>query len=84
MKCALNVYCLKIGAGQLHARKAQKRGRVTALSILDLNARKGWVVITLPQPLYPWEGDTVPNVQEAGWASGLVWISVKNLAPTRA
>jgi len=71
-------------AGQLHVRKAQKQGRVTALSILDLDARKGWVVITLPQPLYPWEGDPVPIVQEAGWASGLVWISVENLASTRA
>jgi hypothetical protein len=25
------------------------------------------------QPLYPWERDPVPIVQEAGWASGLVW-----------
>jgi len=25
--------------------------------------------------------ETVPTVQEAGWASGLVWTSVENLAP---
>jgi len=68
VKCDLNVYCLKVRAGQLQARKAEKRGGVTALSILGLNAGRGWVVITLPQPLYPWEGDPVPTVQEAGWA----------------
>ena len=27
--------------------------------------------------------DPVPIVQEAGWAPGLVWTGVKNLAPTR-
>ena len=26
--------------------------------------------------------DPVPIVQEAGWAPGLVWIGVENLAPT--
>ena len=26
--------------------------------------------------------DLVPIVQEAGWAPGLVWIGVENLAPT--
>ena len=26
--------------------------------------------------------DTVPIVQEAGWAPGLVWIGAENLAPT--
>jgi hypothetical protein len=26
--------------------------------------------------------DSVPIVQEAGWAPGLVWIGAKNLAPT--
>jgi len=74
VKCNLNVYCLKVRAGQLHASKAQKQGRVIA----HLNARREEVAITLPQPLYPWEEDPVPTVQEAGWASGLVWISGKS------
>jgi len=32
--------------------------------------------------LYPWERDTVPIVQEAGWAPGPVWTGAENLAST--
>jgi hypothetical protein len=49
--------------------------------MLDLGARRGWVVNTMPQPLYPGR-DPVPNVQEAGWAPVPVWTCGKNLAPT--
>jgi hypothetical protein len=28
--------------------------------------------------LYPWEGDLVPIVQEAGWASGPVWTGTES------
>jgi len=31
---------------------------------------------------YSWEIDPVPIVQEAGWAPGSIWTSVKNLAST--
>jgi hypothetical protein len=31
---------------------------------------------------YPREGDTVPIVQEAGWAPGPVCTGAENLAPT--
>jgi hypothetical protein len=51
-----------------------------ALTIFDPNARRGWVVRATPQPLYSLERDPVPTVQEAGWASGPVWISSENLA----
>jgi len=37
------------------------------------------VVITTPEPLYPWERDPIPIVQEAGWSPGLVWMSAENL-----
>jgi hypothetical protein len=30
----------------------------------------GWVVNAIPRPLYPWERDQVPIVQEAEWAEG--------------
>ena len=34
------------------------------------------------RPVHPQERDPVPIVQEAGWASGPVWMGVENLAPT--
>ena len=34
------------------------------------------------RPLFPRERDPVPIVQEAGWASGLVWTCAENVAPT--
>ena len=34
------------------------------------------------QPLYPWEIDSVPTVQEAGWNPGSVRAVAENLAPT--
>jgi hypothetical protein len=33
-------------------------------------------------PLYSWKRDLVPIVQEAGWASELVWMGLDNLAPS--
>ena len=34
-----------------------------------------------PAALYPGK-DTVPSVQNAGWAPGLIWTAAENLAPT--
>jgi hypothetical protein len=39
----------------------------------------GWLVVT-PQPLYLRDRDTMPMVQEAGWAQGPVWTVEENLA----
>ena len=50
--------------------------------IRNLGARKGWVVSTMPRPLYHRESDPVPTVQEAGWASGPVRTGTVNLTPT--
>jgi len=36
----------------------------------------------MPWPLFTPGKEPVPTVQEAGWASGPVWTSAKNLAPT--
>jgi hypothetical protein len=35
-----------------------------------------------PRPLYPREGNPVPNVQVAGWVPGSVWTGAANLATT--
>jgi hypothetical protein len=32
----------------------------------NFGTRQGWVVTTMPLPLYPWEGDPIPIVQETG------------------
>jgi hypothetical protein len=50
---------------------AQRGSRGIALLILDLGARRGWVVSTTPRPVYPGK-DPVPIVQEVGWAPGPV------------
>ena len=53
--------------------------------ILNLSAGWGWMINTMPWPLYLWKGFPVPTVQESGWASGPVWMVVeerKFLAPT--
>jgi hypothetical protein len=56
-------------------------GRGIALLFLDLGARRGgW---SAPRPdRFAHRKDTVPIIQEAGWASGPVWTCAKNLAPT--
>ena len=51
-----------------------------ALPILDLGARRWWVVNPMPWPLYLAERDPVPIVQEGEWAWELVWMGPGNLA----
>jgi hypothetical protein len=38
---------------------------------------------TMPRPLYAQERDPVSIIQEAGWATGLVWMGAENLSSTR-
>jgi len=58
------------------------RVEVYLYSVFDLGTRRGWEVSVTPRPhLTPWK-DPVPIVQEAGWASGPVWMGAENLAPT--
>jgi hypothetical protein len=49
----------------------------------NFSSRKGWMVRATHCPVYPRKRDTVSIVQEAGWASGPVWIYAGNLTPTR-
>jgi hypothetical protein len=61
--------------------RAQRGRRGIALLILNLCARRWWVISTTPRPLYPRERPGT-HLQEAGWALGPVWTCAKNLAPT--
>ena len=68
---------LKVKVSQSHAMLAQRGRRSIALLILNLGAGWRWVVNATPQPLYSREGCPAPTVQQAGWAPGPVWTSVK-------
>jgi hypothetical protein len=43
----------------------------------------GWVVIAMPRLPYSQVRDPVTIIQEAGLASGLVWVGVENITPNR-
>jgi len=65
-----------------HAPHPLRRDRGIAVCILSLDARRGWVVSTMPQPLSTQERDPVPILQEAGWALGPLWMGLENPTPT--
>jgi len=56
--------------------------RGIALLFHDHGTRRKWGVSVTPRPLFIPGKDTVPIVQEAGWAPGPVWTGAENLAPT--
>jgi hypothetical protein len=79
--CCSNVNVLGEDKGCLVTCQAGTKGRI-AVPILDLGARRGWFVNPMPRPFYLGEGDPVSIVHEGGWALGLVWMGLGNLAPT--
>jgi hypothetical protein len=60
---------------------------IQLLLILYLGTRWGWVVSVTSRPRFPpGRGPSIPIVQEAGWASELVWtqkLEEKSFAPAR-
>jgi len=57
---------------------AQRVGRGIALLFHERGTRMGWVVSSTPWPHFiPWK-DSVPILQEAGWAPGPVWTGGKS------
>jgi len=60
---------------------AQRVGRGIALLFHDRGTRSGWVVSSTPWPHFTPGKDTVPILQEAGWAPGPVWTGAENLVP---
>ena len=61
---------------------AHRGSRGIALPFLNHGTRRGWVVSVTPRPLFTPGKDSVPIVQEAGWAPGPVLTGAENLAPT--
>ena len=59
---------------------AQRRRKDRVLPMLIVEARRGWWFNATSRLLDPRYRDSVPIVQEAGWARGSVWTSVKNIA----
>jgi len=76
IKCTL-VQALRLCTG----RKARRGSRGIALPFHDHGTIRGWGVSVTPRPLFSHGKDTVPIVQEAGWAPGPVWTGAENLAP---
>ena len=44
-------------------------------------AGRGQVVSTTARPIYSWESDPVPILQEVEWASGLAWVGLGKSRP---
>ena len=57
---------------------AQRVGRGIALLFHYHGTRRGWVVSSTTRPHFTTGKDSVPIVQEAGWAPGLVWAGGKS------
>jgi hypothetical protein len=55
--------------------------KVITLPILDSGIRMGWVVSTIPQPLYLQQRDPVSLAFKAGWVLELVRMCPENLTP---
>ena len=57
---------------------AKRVGRGIALLFHDRGTRRGWVVSSRARPHFTPGKDTVPILQEAGWAPGPVWTGGKS------
>jgi len=57
---------------------AQRVGRGIALLFHDRGTRRGWVVSSTLRPHFTPEKESVPFLQEAGWAPGPVWTGGKS------
>ena len=62
----------------LQARCGPEGGRGIALLFHDRDTRRGWVVSSTPRPHFTAGKDSVPILQEAGWAPGPVWTGGKS------
>ena len=57
---------------------AQRMGRGIALLFHDRGTRRWWVVSSTPRPHFTPGKDSVPILQEIGWATGPVWTGGKS------
>jgi len=69
---------IKIKWSRYRPSVAQMVGRGIALFLHDCGTRRGWVVSSTPRPHFTPEKNTVPVLQEAGWAPVPVWTGGKS------
>jgi hypothetical protein len=72
--CALRheVHRLEFSKGNVNPVTGHEDPEAIALLFLQTRRQMGWTVNATPRPLYPRERDSVPILQEAGWAPGSV------------
>ena len=82
-ECSVIMLCfhVKVKCSYYRPSVAWRVGRGIALLLRDHGTRRGWVVSSKPQLHFTPGKDLVPNVQEAGWAPGPVWMGGKILSP---
>ena len=71
----------KVKSSRYRPSVTQRVGRGTALLFHDRGTRRGWVVSSTPRPHFTAGKDPVPILQDAGWATGQVWMGGKILSP---
>jgi hypothetical protein len=57
-------------------------GTMNLKSIFYLGARWEWLLNSTLWPLYSWERDLVPILEDAGWTSRPVWTGAGNIVRT--
>ena len=71
-------YVKKVKWSRYRSGVAQRVGRGIALLFHYRGTRRGWVVSSTPRPHFTHGKDSVPILQEAGWAPGPVWTGGKS------
>jgi len=64
---------VKVKCSRYRPGVAQRVGRGIALLFHNRGTRREWVVRSTPRPHFTLGKDTIPILQEAGWAPGPVW-----------
>jgi hypothetical protein len=62
--------------------KTQMGEDIYSSVFFNFGVKWGWMVNATPRLLYPRERDTVPILQEAGWAPWPVWTGSEYFAST--
>ena len=82
--CKVNFKCTLLQALRICTGCTAHRGsRGIALLFHDRGTRRGWVVSSTSRPHFTPGKDSVPTVQEAGWATGPVWTGAEKPRPHR-
>jgi len=74
---------VKVKAAPLHAKQAQRGGTGIPLPILTFGARRDLWSLPHPGCFTPRKETWYTLYRRWGWASGLVWMGLENIASTR-